>query len=281
MIYKFVSISRLSVHRTAVVVFGVILYTTVDLFVNTVIVDAFLFLDIGTGVALLLGILFGFPAAAAVASGTLLSDALGATLGLETVVSAMSLFLFASLSALLHEQMACVDPNWSNHRTWVYLASAVGIATIVSSSFLAWSHELLGVSPFFTSFAVTVARYAAVGIVVLPVVILLVKYRPVPVISTDRYVPDTKVVVSQTAVGLALSWPVLATVGSVGFRIRERITAPFAFREIGIEWVYFVIHPDIFGYGGRRAQVVFGALMIITLGYVAIRPFQGEESAWS
>jgi hypothetical protein len=60
---------------------------------------------------------------------------------------------------------------------------------------------------------------------------------------------------------------VLATVGSLGFRIRERIETPFIFRRMGIEFVYEFVSPAVFGQGGRRAQVLLGAIILTVVGY--------------
>jgi len=59
-------------------------------------------------------------------------------------------------------------------------------------------------------------------------------------------------------------WALFGIIGSLGFVLRERmIRSNFASR--GVEVLYDLIHPDIFGQGGRRVQVVWGTFMLLVL----------------
>jgi hypothetical protein len=70
-------------------------------------------------------------------------------------------------------------------------------------------------------------------------------------------------------------WALFGIVGSAGFAVREAIPRT-SFERRGVEYLYDLVHPSIFGQGGRRAQVVFGALVILLL-FISITRFQKQK----
>jgi hypothetical protein len=64
-------------------------------------------------------------------------------------------------------------------------------------------------------------------------------------------------------------WILLGSIGSIGFKLRERVSLG-GFQNFDVEFLYYLVHPDIFGHGGRRAQVVLGVVALLVI-FVSLR----------
>lgn len=211
------------------------------------------------GLVVPLGILFGLPGAVGVLAGSLAAQAVQAGLPLFGVFESLSLFALGVVSAAGWQSRIALAPGSAvdvDDLPGLAVVAAVGM--VGAASIYAWGGELLGLFPFYVTFVETLARYLVATAVVAPAVAaLLLVSRPERLRSVGP--------AGQLGPGFALVpalWAAVAVVGSLGFNVRERIPLP-AFENRGVELLYHLVHPDVFGSGGRRIQVAFGAVMLV------------------
>lgn len=232
----------------------------------TVIFEEYLLINIVVAVVVVLGVLFGPFAVAGVGAGSMIADVLRMTAGPDTLVVSMTFFGLGVLSHIFTQ--GSIDRFKRDEiriKPVLKLLAAVLLAALFAASFYAWSQELLGRFPFYPTFVFTAISYLLGALLATPFVLVGIRSERIPegqeIISTKVDPPSWWVVTT------IVLWPVLATVGSLGFRIRERIETPFIFRRMGIEFVYEFVSPAVFGQGGRRAQVLLGAIILTVVGY--------------
>lgn len=233
------------------------------------------------GLAVPLGVTFGLPAAVGLALGVVVRDALRLVISLETAFAALSLFLLAAIPYLLWRYEVGPVSMWRERlaagpRWWLEFALVATTAALGAAAFRAWGFEFLGSFPFYVSFLTTFLEYLLATVLVAPA--LIVAFRVGRVRDRLGTHPDGDAVTPSRATTrfewlaylVPVAWVVGGLIGSVGFGIRERVSLQ-GFRDVNVGFLYDWIHPDVFGYGGRRAQVVFGAIMMILAVYVVRR----------
>ncbi|MFW6321528.1 MAG: hypothetical protein ACOC0Z_06715 [Halohasta sp.] len=235
-----------------------------------------------SGLAVPLGMGFGMPAAVGLAAGAVAKDLLRMTLSAETALSALSLFVAAAFAAVCWRgwpSPAAVDGRRLDR--WLAVAGLVVSASALGAATFAWGSELVGIHPFYLAFGATFVSFLGSALAWLVVAALLVTRGWLPervariVARPTARVPSVRP--RRLLTVLPVVWAVAGLLWSVGFRIRER--APLdGFERLGLEALYYGIHPDLFGRGGRRAQVVFGALMGSLLVVVLRRSTDGASN---
>lgn len=217
------------------------------------------------GLAVPFGIVFGLPAAIGLFAAVFVSQVFQSGILLFGVVEGMSLFALAMTAAIGWraelELPAGVTIDVEGVPGFV-LVTAVG--TVGAGAVLAWGGELLGLFPFYVAFVDTLLRYLVATVVVGSAITLLLLTIVESTHSTSA--PGQSDVLGAGFVFVPVLWGGLGLVGSLGFSIRERIPRA-VFEEFGIEVLYHLVHPDVFGSGGRRVQVVFGSVMLLIWVY--------------
>ena len=225
------------------------------------------FLMPSAGLAVPLGILFGHPAMFGVVLGAFVGDLMTSNLSVPSLLYTLSILLLAYLSYAFYKHgvgSVIVQRGGilSSVGRFVFIAVIVCIA---AAAFLAWGYELTGISSFYVSFVTSFVEYLlATLLVATPIGFVAHRQQW----FTYRVARDESVATADVyrllLVAIPPSWAVLGSVGSIGFQVRESIPMS-TFRQREVEFLYHYIHPEIFGQGGRRAQVVFGALMLLLL----------------
>lgn len=262
-------------------------YLVVSHFLNGVpTVRGHLLVGTSAGLAIPLGVMFGLPAALGVGVGVLLDDVLRFAFSLNSVFNGLSHFIAASFAHVLwrHDVHPIPSPSKEGSgsvRFWVDFAVVALLASTSAAAFLAWGYEILGAFPFYTSFVAAFTNYLLATTILTPLLVYPafrfgVSSNPKTPRGTGGTEMSNYASVRSPAVVLPVLWAVFGVVGSIGFRMRERV--PYrAFQLYDIGFVYEVIHPDVFGHGGRRAQVVFGALMLLLLASATKRVDRQKE----
>lgn len=221
------------------------------------------------GLAIPLGVLFGLPAAVGIASGALVAALFYSAFSLWSVFEGASLFVLALASSLAWGvHVAPGGRTVTGVSGWSGFVSLAAIVSTGTAAFLAWGGEFLGLFPFYVTFPDALVQYVlATALVAPPLVFVLSRLRMrTNQNSHEEKPPNTTVAPSQTirwAFALVpVLWGGVAMAGGIGFSIRERIDR-LTFQEYGFEFLYHWFHPDVFGQGGRRIQVAFGALMLV------------------
>lgn len=227
--------------------------------------DGSLLLTPSAGLAVPLGILFGIPAAVGILAAALVAQAMQAGLTMFGVFESLSLFALAAVSALgWQSEIELPTGSALDVQGIPGFAIITAIGTVGAASILAWGGEILGLFPFYVLFVDTLLRYLVATAIVAPFVAGL------SLLSGRRGNLWSSEMTATFGPGFALIpaiWAIMALIGSIGFNIRERIPL-VVFENMGIEFLYYLVHPDIFGRGGRRIQVVFGAVMLVAWMYV-------------
>lgn len=212
------------------------------------------------GVVVPLSVLFGAPVVVGVVFAELLTQGLQG----EFDVLAMSIVLSVGVLAGVSATMWGASLRY-REREWTVdgllgLALVALVASIGSTAVLSWGGELAGLFSFYPLFADELLRYCLATAVLSPPIVLAVS-----LFGTWEDSPMSSKAPASREMGFGpilvpVVWALLATVGSVGFNIRERIPRE-AFERKGLEFLYELVHPDIFGLGGRRVQVLLGLVM--------------------
>lgn len=232
-----------------------------------------------SGLAVPVGIAFGLPAALGIGLAVLGVNL--STLSLAVGCSAVSHVALALLASELWDRgILPTDPGktWESADVWVGILSVTALSSIVAAALLAWGYEILGLFPFYVSFPAALLDFLLGTVVVgFPALYVLRRLGGWPGVSeTPASADGRRFCLSLSA---AVLWGVGGVVGSVGFAIREKLPSDeFVDRGLGV--LYEVVHPDVFGHGGRRAQVVFGGLMLtLVVGHLLVH--RGGDGWWN
>lgn len=211
------------------------------------------------GLAVPFGAAFGLPAAVGIGVAALAVGTLQAGTAVLATVDALSLFALAVVPAFAWESEIQLRTGTLALTGVAGFAVVTAVGVVGGASVLAWGGELVGQFPFYVTFLDGLVRYLVATATVVPVFLaaLVLTGRPTTLSS-----PTVSHRLGLGFVAVPVFWAALAVVGSVGFGIRERIPR-FVFETYGVEFLYRLVHPDVFGRGGRRAQVAFGALMLV------------------
>lgn len=268
-------IPNYSSNQQYVVLLTIVSYLLVSFIDGILVVEGFLFTP-SAGIAIPLGILFGFPAAVGVTAGAFLSDVLSLNISLNTLVYSIALFILSYIAHISYQYGigTAVVSSETPVKSVTRFIFVVIIACSVSAAFLAFGYELTGISPFYVSVIYGFIEFLLATVVVAPLIGLPIMYsQRLSTYTLPRNNDSIPPRISRWSFILVPPvWILFGTVGSVGFRIRERI-ALVEFQRRNIDFIYHIIHPDIFGQGGRRAQVVFGTLMLFLL-FISVRQAQ-------
>ena len=225
------------------------------LFLDGIAVFNVLIINLSTGSAILMGFLFGPLAALGIGSGAFLFELSQSLDPLMSLVTGATHIILVYLAYMFWERGVLQSGEKSTLREYIGI---IIVSSVTAASILSWEYEILGLSPFYISFMYWLANFLIVTILLGSVIYFASSIIPTRI----QYVSKGKHSPLQWKITLVpVAWAVLAIVGSLGFRIRERHGVT-GFRRRNIEFVYNLIHPDIFGQGGRRAQVIFGAFML-------------------
>ena len=231
---------------------------------GSVILADFLIVTPSVGLAIPLGVLLGYPAAVGLLCGALAVALAHSVLSFWTLFEALSLFVLALVSSLAWGVHVGPDERAvGGLAAWLSFASLTLVVSTGAAAFLGWAGELLGLFPFYVTFPETLLRYVlATAVVAPPLVIAATRTRTwAPHERMPNTEPSTPSKRNRWGFVLVpLVWALLAVTGSIGFSIRERFDRT-TLQDLGFEFLYHWVHPDVFGQGGRRVQVVFGALM--------------------
>ncbi len=219
------------------------------------------------GLAIPLGAVFGFPAVIGLVSGMVVTQLAQVGFSLLVVFDVGAIFVLSAVpAAVWQSQVALWGERTVDIQGVTGLAVLALIASVGGASLFAWGGELLGLFPFYVAVVETSMRYVLATVLVAPAVLLLAS-----LLQRNRSRPSPPTKFGVGFVLLPLLWALLAFVGSLGFNVRERISQ-FVFEQYGVELLYNVLHPDIFGQGGRRIQVLFGAVMLVAWGVSVVAP---------
>ena len=271
--------SRFSRRQSIVASSSLLGYVLVSFSDGVVALDGFLLVP-SAGLAIPLGILFGIPATLGLVSGAIIKNAIRSNISPLALLDVVSVFLLAYLPYTLYRH-GVGDSLGPENRTSMSVVRFVSITLLAccgAAAFLAWAYELVGASPFYVTVLYSFVEYLLATLVVAPLFGLLVSSGHVRTPDTvprgDSAVPSRPY--RRLLVAIFPLWAVLGTVGSVGFQIRESISF-VSFRRRGIDLLYHLVHPDVFGRGGRRAQVVFGTVMIL-LVITCVKQLDGHRA---
>lgn len=244
---------------------SLVVYVIVSFSDGIIALDAFVLVP-SAGLAIPLGILFGIPATLGLVSGAIIKNTIRSNLSSPALLDVVSVFLLAYLPYSLYKY-GVGDSISPDRRTLMSVGRFIYITLIAccgSAAFLAWTYELFEISPFYVTFLYSFVEYLLATSVIAPLIGLSASYRRVLtsyiVSRSDSAVPPRTY--RRLLVAVFPFWAVLGIVGSVGFQIRESITL-VSFRRRGIDVLYHYVHPDVFGQGGRRGQVIFGTIMLL------------------
>jgi hypothetical protein len=213
------------------------------------------------GLAVPLGVGFGLPAAVGVAVGAFVAQTYQVGFSLMAVFAGLSMFVLATVASLGWQSEVRINSGTLLDVVGVAgLVVVTAIGAIGAAAVLGWGGELVGRFPFYVTVLDAVERYLVATAIVGPPLFVGIWVASSRQPRVQSPTPTRSVGLGFVAVPVL--WAAVAFVGSVGFNIRERLSqAAFEIRDI--EPLYTLIHPDIFGRGGRRAQVVFGAVMLV------------------
>lgn len=220
-----------------------------------------------SGLAIPLGVVFGLPAAVGLAVGVVVKDSLRLVLSVDTMIYSLWLFVMAAAAHLAWQYRFHPASSDLTQPSWWSGFAACGLTAITTgAAIFAWASELLGVRPFYLAFG-TAFLTSLVGaclftpLVVVPVARSRLAERLGAVQDSSPSLSGRRRTL--LTVGPFL-WAVCGLVWSIGFQIRQR-TPVVGFERLNLEALYYVIHPDVFGQGGRRLQVLGGAVMLTLL----------------
>lgn len=256
---------------------------------DLLVIDGVMIVGLSDGLAIPLGILFGPPAAIGLGVGVPVTDLANGALSVESALVGGAHVVVASLASGGWRRFPRVLPPFMRSHRRLRVLTTFALVTVVASligaSFLAWSHELFGTFPFYVTFTPTFIDYVVATAIVSP-------WIGYPLFRIERYVSSTSrrparslredgpAKADWTIVGVSVVWALLGVVGSIGFDVRSRIPVR-SFRRRGLVSVYEIVHPAVFGHDGRRAQVVFGTVMLLLLVVAIVRVVREEDRRWN
>jgi len=225
-------------------------------------------LSLSAGLAVPLGVAFGVPGVIGLALGAFLLGILSGALSVSLLFYNLSVVLLAYFSHLLYRYGigSGIAPDQRPVRAVGRFAFVAAIACSGSAAFLAFAYQIAGITPFYITVTFAFLEFVVATAVVAPVIGLAV-------VSSEQ-VSATRVSSTQddalsprsrwSLVVVPPLWLVTGFIGSIGFKLRERVSRE-GFQNFNAEFLYHAVHPDLFGQGGRRAQVLLGVLALIVI----------------
>ena len=219
------------------------------------------------GMAVPLGAAVGVPGVAGLAIGAFLSDVVSGTFSTSAFFYTISVVLLAYFAHVLYRYDIGGQIR-SDHGPVLAAVRFVLLAAVACSgaaAFLAFGYQMAGITPFYITAVSSFIEFAISTAIVAPLFGLLVvlddalfSYRP-----SRRNTVSSSSRVHRWAILVVLPlWLLVGFVGSIGFKLRERVSLE-GFQNFNAEFLYHAVHPDIFGQGGRRAQVLLGVLALM------------------
>ena len=255
---------------------SIIGYPITRLFIDGLDVYGYIIVVSG-GLAILFGVLFGKSAIIGVTLGEVINQLIILNVTVHSVIHVIFIFVLSIGAYLTYLQG--VGNSISSKPTTVRASLRfilISLNTlIVGVAFYAWTCEIFGISNFHLTFlGIFTENVLAVLIISLLGGIIVGK--------TDFSTPKAR---SYTIESVDLwhwvliiapsFWALFGIVGSAGFTVRTGIPRT-SFERRGVGYLYDLVHPSIFGQGGRRAQVALGALMLLLL-FISITRFQEQK----
>lgn len=221
------------------------------------------------GLAVTAGILFSFHGATAVAVGYIVGKFAIGSLYLGSVLAAFAYFVVGGVSAVVWCK-GCANSNRSGYKRGLGYArlfvGTMSVAALSGGVVLAWGYEVFGLFPFFLATRY-VFSFGLASLLIAPPVLLVSMFaldRDAAIARTT----DNPAENSLWTIGvLALTWLIVGTIGSVGYRAVTVLLSqyPEVFTTRDLE-ILLVIHGDsVYGPGGQRIQAIFGGIMFLLL----------------
>lgn len=221
------------------------------------------------GLAIPLGFLLGIPAVLGLVVGAAISELyITQQLGIGSTILAV---FFLSIIPAMWVQMSSGKHLTSSITTLKFVQFIkIGLFTILfTGAIMAWWFEIIGYMPFYVSFPSLFTQFSIPTIILTPLIFGVGIYL-------TNHISEGKIINSKIRSDgiriqffswngfFLIGWICISYIGSIGFHIREHIPhSTFELYDVSI--LYTLVHPDIFGQGGRRAQVALGAFMICLL----------------
>lgn len=224
-------------------------------------------LPLSAGLAVPLGVAFGIPAVVGLALGAFLPDILSGSLSVDMVSYNGSVVLLAYLSRLLSRYgiERWIAPDESPVRAVGRFAFVAVIACSGSAAFFSFGYQMAGITPFYITAAFSLLEFVVATAVVAPVIIIAVVRSGVSAHQMSRIHDGALPPISRwSLIAVPPLWVLVGSIGSIGFKLRERVSL-VGFQNFNVEFLYHLVHPNIFGQGGRWAQVVLGVLALIAI----------------
>lgn len=249
------------------------------------VVPGLLDVRLGAGLVIPFSILFGVPAVIGVGLGVVLTELYHHTLAADTLVVIGSYLIF-SYTAHLTWSFEAVPARVHQGRLWLEVAAVTLVSAAAAASFLAWGNEVLLYHPFYVTVGGTFVNHVLATLLVTPLVYGLTRADLLPseVRNDTTWARTTETDTDGGTVGvfgvtIPVLWAVCGAIGSVGFRVGERIPDD-TFQSRGVEPLQLVFH-DLLGPGGQRVQIVFGVWMLVLLWACFLRVRQSGTHRWN
>lgn len=253
-------------------------YTALALAVGSLPVPGFL--SVAAGVALPLALLFGPVAGWGVAAGVVLAALLRGSFGPPTLAAVAAVLVLAALGPRLWgavPRLSSGDPPTALSARAVLEYVAVALVSVVAAAAtVGWGYELLGVAPFHLVALPTVLPLAATTLAVGPP-LLIAGGRFADRLPVRTPAPHPSRAAALGAVLVPL-WVAAGAVVSLGFRVAQSL-APTTFTSRGLDVLVTLVDPALVGQGGRRVQVVLGAVALLLVATLVTRPRRQGEAA--
>jgi hypothetical protein len=225
-------------------------------------------------------VVFGPSALWGILAGTALSDVASNAFGPSAFVGvAVHLYLGYAASKLAQkfDIDAFVSPSYFARRSTLgQFLLLVTVPVAGASAIAGWGGEIVHTAPFFFLTTRTFVELLCLNLVfTLPLVELCrlvastsaVRFDALPSDSGDR---DGRFDLWRV-VGVTLTWVVLGTIGSLGYRTFEKIPPGYFWSNNNEAVLLLLDRPELFGLGAGRVQVVFGALLFSLLVSTFVR----------
>ncbi len=240
--------------------------------------------DLTTALPVPLVWLMGSTALVAIPVGFALSDVVSNAAGVGTLVGiGVHLFLGYSGAKLSerYDLFAHGALPMAGPATLARLGLISGLATIGSAAVAGWLSELFHLTPFYVAaWSSFLETFVMVLLFTIPLVFLLHRvFRGIEThtnLNLRRMTDFHEEFNSVWILGISLAWFLAGTVGSITYRVLERIP-PIAFHNRGLEFLMVIDNPAIFGSGASRVHVLFGALFASILIIQYIGSMSGER----
>jgi hypothetical protein len=232
------------------------------------------FLSVAAGVVLPLALLFGPSVGWGAAAGVVATAVLRGSLAPTTLAVAASVLVLATLGPRLWGAVPRLSsgrpPTDRSARGLLEYAVVAAVAVATATAVVGWGYELLGAAPFHVVALPTALTLAATTLVVGPPT-LLVGARFADRLPLRR--PPARDSSRAVALGTVLVplWFVAGVVVSLGFRVAQAL-ATTTFTSRGLDWLVPMLDPALVGHGGRRVQVLLGAVALCLVTVLVTRP---------